>query len=260
MKYTFENNDLTMVAIERTSFRGYPMLFHRHMEILCVTKGEIKVCVDGTECVLRPGMLCVVFPYVLHSYEDAPDAAFRLLMVSPFRIPDFSGILSDHKPVCPFLAPDETVSFLFDRAVACMQSDDPLGESTACAYTAALVGEILHRCTLTQEYSTKNETIRRILNFCSEHASENISIHTVSTACFVSESYVSKVFAREIGVPFRTYLNRLRVAQAKRLLEGTNLKMVEIMVECGFHNQSSFNRIFFDLCGTTPRQYRTAVR
>ena len=35
------------------------------------------------------------------------------------------------------------------------------------------------------------------------------------------------------------------------------MKIIDIMLECGFQNQSSFNRIFLKYSGKTPSQFRS---
>ena len=256
MKQVFEKNDLSITAIEKTGFRGFPMMFHPHMEVLYVLNGTIRVTVDEVERELHPGELCAVFPYVLHSYEDAPEATFRLLLFSPEYVREAEKNLFETKPEIPFFSLDPTLAFLTERGVACLRSRDALHTNTACGYLTALVGELLLRSSLTQASTTQNTTIQNILIHCNEHFSEHIDIKHVAEACFVSESYVSKVFANKLGCSFREYINALRTNHAKRLLEKTDLKIIDIMHTCGFQNQGSFNRVFLDLCGKTPRQYR----
>mgnify|MGYP003302649859 CR=1 FL=1 len=44
--------------------------------------------------------------------------------------------------------------------------------------------------------------------------------------------------------------------KARQLLESTDLRIGQVMAACGFQNQSSFNRVFREITGTSPRQYR----
>ena len=47
---------------------------------------------------------------------------------------------------------------------------------------------------------------------------------------------------------------------SKTLLRDTDLQIVQIMAQCGFQNQSSFNRVFRKQCGVSPKQYRNESR
>jgi two-component system response regulator YesN len=64
------------------------------------------------------------------------------------------------------------------------------------------------------------------------------------------------VFSGKLKIGFREYINFLRISHAKTLLVETDMKVLAIMLECGFRNQSTFNRIFSEVCGVSPRTYR----
>ena len=59
---------------------------------------------------------------------------------------------------------------------------------------------------------------------------------------------------------FNDYINRLRVQAAQDLLRSTDRPVTEVMLEVGFESQSTFNRVFRDIQGITPREYRQQTR
>ena len=81
-------------------------------------------------------------------------------------------------------------------------------------------------------------------------------LKSVSDALFVSPSYISKIFAQKLKYSFREYINSLRIHKAKALLADPNRRIVDVMMDCGFQNQSSFNRVFLEICGISPREYQ----
>lgn len=259
MKEIFEKKEMSIVAVERTGFQGFPMMFHPHIEILCALEGNIRVTVDSTERELLPGEFCVVFPYVLHSYEDAPNTRFRLIMAAPQYLYGLEDTLSSVKAADSFYKLDPVLELLSKNTVTSMAEENPLGEKIACGYATALVGEILKRTTLTKTNSAENTALKRLVIYCNNNYTEKISVRSAAAACFISESFVSKLFAHEIGCSFSSYVSALRISQAKRLLRKTDKSITEIMYACGFQNQSSFNRVFFEQCGQTPRQFRQSL-
>ncbi|HMW97692.1 MAG TPA: helix-turn-helix domain-containing protein [Flavobacteriales bacterium] len=54
-------------------------------------------------------------------------------------------------------------------------------------------------------------------------------------------------------------LIRARIDEAIRRLEDTDLSLAAIAGECGFYDQSSFNRLFRRTTGITPGAYRARV-
>ena len=47
--------------------------------------------------------------------------------------------------------------------------------------------------------------------------------------------------------------------KAKELLADPQQKVLDVMCACGFRNQSSFNRVFLEYCGVSPREYRRSI-
>ena len=64
-KYEYRNTSITVMTVR--GFRGYPARFHKHIELMCVTEGEMRVIVDGKNYVLQPGELYITFPNILHA-------------------------------------------------------------------------------------------------------------------------------------------------------------------------------------------------
>ena len=126
----------------------------------------------------------------------------------------------------------------------------------AKSYLSSLVGELLLTVATVRRDTHDASATQRILAYCAEHFREPLSVCRLSEALFVSESTVTKVISSRTGGSFRAYLNALRVGEAKRLLCDGQRKIVDVMLECGFSNQSSFNRIFLEHVGMTPKQWR----
>ncbi|MBP3605721.1 MAG: helix-turn-helix transcriptional regulator [Clostridia bacterium] len=249
-----------ITAMRVQGFRGYPPMFHPHLELIYVIKGEIPMTIDGQDRVLRAGEMSVLFPLVVHSYESAPEAEACILLFEPRLAGELETELLSKKPIDPFLTDAEGFLPLLSRIIA-LHKEGSLGDRTARAYLAATVGELLLRMPLCEVATTEEDITRQILVYCSEHfADEDICLRKIAEALYISPSYVSKVFAYKLKYGLREYINALRVSRAKELLRGTRMRIVEIMLECGFKNQSSFNRIFTAATQATPRDYRERKR
>lgn len=73
----------------------------------------------------------------------------------------------------------------------------------------------------------------------------------------LNRCHISRFFSRQLRQSLRTYVNALRIRDVCQALQHTDKSITEIMYECGFRHQQSFNRIFRALCGTTPGAYRS---
>jgi len=52
------------------------------------------------------------------------------------------------------------------------------------------------------------------------------------------------------------YLLRLRIEKAQSLMKDQSLRMINIAESCGFASQSQFSRVFKQVVGVSPKQYR----
>ena len=99
MKGIFEKKEsFGYYVAHKKGFVGFPPMFHGHCEIIYVVSGEIRMSVDDEEHTLRAGEISCVFPYVVHSYEDAPDAEFYMALFEQDMLPTFLDELSSKKP------------------------------------------------------------------------------------------------------------------------------------------------------------------
>lgn len=252
MNAVFEKKEYFQLSASRvTGFRGYMPMFHPHGELLYVTEGVIPITVDGKSHLLKAGEIAVLFPYLTHSYESAPEASALILLFDP-RETAFDNTLLTRKPVCCH-TDGAALQPLMDRAVEMAMRDRP---KTAMAYTNALLGELLERLPLEPHSGPSGDMTVQLLSYCAEHFAENITVSSLATKLYISESYVSKLFSRQLGCSCREHINNLRIHKAQNLLANTDLSIGQVMTQCGFQNQSSFNRIFREICGVSPRAYR----
>ena len=70
--------------------------------------------------------------------------------------------------------------------------------------------------------------------------------------------YLGQMFKKVTGSSFKCYLRKARVAEARRLLESTDLRIPEVGVAVGYHDCDFFVEQFRRETDTTPAAYRTA--
>ncbi len=257
MKAVFEkHNYFNLIAKKIHGFKSFPPMFHSHCELLYIISGELNVIIDGIQHTLKKGELSIVFPYITHCYENAPDADVMMFLFDSSSAGIFESSLLSFKPDTPFAAVP-SLEPVFERVCELREIGDSVSEKIAISYFGAAIGEIINVMELHPASFDSPDISQRILTYCSEHfADEDISIEKISEALYISPSYISKIFASKLKYKFREYINVLRISHAKKLIAGGDMKIIDIMYECGFKNQSSFNRVFFEICGTSPSEYK----
>lgn len=85
---------------------------------------------------------------------------------------------------------------------------------------------------------------------------ENITLKDCATLYFVNEKYLGRIFQKNIGMSFHKYLNYIRCENAKLKLKSGFATITEIAFDCGYSDVTYFNRVFKQLYGLTPGEYR----
>ena len=106
------------------------------------------------------------------------------------------------------------------------------------------------------EESMPQDLVIDILAYISRNFTEDISLASVGGVFGVGKYKVSRIFSKILKVSFLHYINSLRIDYARYLLLNTDLNITNIAMECGYHSQQTFNRIFKELCSCTPKEYK----
>jgi len=262
MKAFFEKKEsFNLIAKHVSTFKGFAPMFHSHCELIHVVNGKIQLTVDGIPHLLRSGETSLVFPYTVHQYDDAPQTDAYIFLFDTHMAGAFENMLYTYRPSCPYTNALIHALPTFQRITDLYNMNTPMTTQTAIAYLEAIVGEVLSVLDLHEVKEDSTDMTKQVLSYCATHFSdEDISIQKIADALYISSSYVSKIFNQKLHYSFREYINVLRVNHAKKLLKEMDYRIVDVMTECGFKNQSSFNRIFYEACQMSPKQYRKSKR
>ena len=123
------------------------------------------------------------------------------------------------------------------------------------AYLTALFGKLLKFYDIVKT-KTSHETILQVLQYCSSHYEENITVNSVAENLHVSRSTVSHIFSSRLSMNFCVYINSLRLIKAEQLLRNKSYSITEISYLCGFSTIRTFNRAFLKRYGVSPSAFR----
>ncbi|MDW7694563.1 AraC family transcriptional regulator [Flammeovirgaceae bacterium SG7u.111] len=96
---------------------------------------------------------------------------------------------------------------------------------------------------------------------CIEYINQNfhnskLNLELVTKETGMPQRRITNSIQEEFQCNFKTYINRIRINEAKRLLDETSLHIGEVAYKVGFNNQSHFNRVFKAEMGINPSEYR----
>ncbi len=84
-----------------------------------------------------------------------------------------------------------------------------------------------------------------------------LGVNHLSALLGYSPNYLGIAFKRAYGLSIASYLGRVRVAEAKRLMDQTDLMVYEIAFRVGFEDQHYFSKTFKKYVGVSPSDYRS---
>ena len=98
--------------------------------------------------------------------------------------------------------------------------------------------------------------IRHIVKLLSEDLGRDLDMEALANSVNLSTSRLRHLFKDEIGLTPAQYLKRLRLERARELLEGSFLRLKEVMPQVGITDKSHFVRDFKKTHGLPPIKYR----
>jgi AraC-like DNA-binding protein len=100
--------------------------------------------------------------------------------------------------------------------------------------------------------------VQKIVELTQSNLERRITVEELADSVNLSPSRLRYLFKTQTGVSLARYLRLQRMDRAKFLLETTFLTVKEIMLKCGFSDESHFVRAFEMVCGLAPAKYREA--
>ncbi len=102
----------------------------------------------------------------------------------------------------------------------------------------------------------KYNIVEQVVQYLDQHFAEDININQIAQKVYFSSSYISHLFKEELGVTIIEYLTRIRLDQARKLLENTDLTINKITKKIGYNDITYFSKLFKRKVGISPNEYR----
>jgi len=256
-------------------FSSFPLHWHDDFELIYCTAGQVQVTLWGQAYTLCAGDLIVILPHAVHSIEQAGGESGEYFNIM-FHPSLFKGAGDDpcyRKYVLPFLNGERDMDCFHPAASPFNQAAAPcilsLLAHRADSYSTH---ELLIKSNLflllhhMNQYSAaasgggaqqlSYSRLKNALYYVQKFYDHEISIQKAAEQCGFSNSHFMKLFKEFTGMSFNAYLVDYRLDLAAKQLSETRLKVIDIAENCGFHNQSYFNRAFRKKYRKTPLAYR----
>ena len=251
---------------------SYAPHFHSAVEVLIPIEGELFSVIDQVEYCVRQGEVLIIPAGCPHSLRMELGSVRDLIlfeMNNAFTLKEFGAFRQMmSKPI--YLHAEHTacagVREKLVELVEVYRSGKMLRNMHCYALLLeiyAQLGESYLETSATQtEVNAINrqlsgeDAFNRALDYVSENYMDDVTLDSLAAYAGFSRYTLSRMFRQHTGQTFTQYLNKRRVTMAEELLASTKVPVTQVALQCGFNSIATFNRVFRDVRGCTPTQYR----
>lgn len=151
-----------------------------------------------------------------------------------------------------------------DMALAMLEEDH--GRAVALAVARELVlflkrpgGQSQFSDYLAAQFS-EDAGLRGLQLWMLEHLDEDLTVPRLAEKIAMSERSFARHFVEGVGVAPGHYVRQIRITEARRKLEQTDLTLQQVARRCGFGTAETLRRSFISALGVTPGAYRDRFR
>lgn len=245
-----------------------PVSYHYHEfhKLILLEEVSGEYVLEGMQLSLRPGDVLCIPAGVLHRPGMKPGSAYRrtILYVADSFLPgpgdvrdtlfqpERAGVLRPGRA-----AFEEWKQQLTAAGAECGRF---AGTETGRARVLLTLGQaarVLQRGNEAAVREAAGEQLsRKIMAYCSEHLTEELSIDALAEHFYLSRYYLMHLFRQETGLTVHGYVRAKRLYLANSLI-GEGAGATEACYASGFRDYSAFARAYRQQFGSSPGLHRT---
>lgn len=253
-------------------YENYPPHWHTPFELIMPTESTYRAVCGDKEFNLREGDILIVCPGIVHELF-APPKGVRIIFQPGLTLvnsKEANMIISMISPAI-LITPEEYPQIHARVRQLMLDIRDeyfsqPLYAESCIASKFIEILVLVGRCQaeITQQhFEAKNDKQKEymdkflfICDYINDHFAEQLTLEEVAALAGFSKYHFTRLFKQYADTSFYKYLNQKRIAHAKNLLVNKDYSVLEVALQCGFSNLSSFLRMFKQLTGCTPTELR----
>lgn len=189
-------------------------------------------------------------------FKEYLTADFSEIPVLMFDSPDFPNIISGRK--------NPRLKELFLHMLQELREEKEEYQLTTACLCISFLLELTRLLPKDSESRSSNRKTRLAIypaiQFIEQHYMEEIRMEMLSSACGLSLTHFRRLFKAIMCESPLDYLNRIRINKSCELLYNTEETILDISLLVGFSGNTSYNRNFTRIMGTTPHQWRKTTR
>lgn len=230
---------------------------HDFWEIVCVLEGKLLAAADEQVFVLEKGQAIVHNPMQFHNISCTQECGteFAIFTFEAKNMPQLQNKvyqiedLSEVYELCRLA----NKYFYFKDVIHFDGLKYDLNRAMRFVKRLELFILNLHE-SVSEDYVLKTASARNylyIVQLLNQNLSKRLTVKEIAALCNMSAVGVQKTFAKYAGIGVMEFFNRLKIKNAKILLEkGCSVKETALML--GFEDPNYFSTVFKRITGNSP--------
>ena len=232
---------------------------HNFWELTYVDKGTLYSSVDGKAYVINKGELIFYKENQYHMQWSKENEGVSFVTVTFDMNFNSSRYLSDK-----VFSADEEFKDTIKKILMEENRDQYYSNELIICYLKILIIKLIRNQNFEntmQDLDSKikskinNSIVENTLFYIHKNINKKMSISEISGFVHVSQSYLSTVFKKVIGMTIVDYINKYRLDQSKHLLMESDYNITQIADMLGFASIHYFSRQFKSHFGLSPSEY-----
>lgn len=264
------------VELDKSPEYYIPWHWHNTLELFYMESGTLEYCTPGVIQVFSAGSGGLVNSNVLHMTRSQPGIVKNVQFIhlfDPVFIAGEKGNKIDMKYVMPLtsasqiemiaLHPDtpEQKEILDLLKTSFTLSDKEYGYELKIRQMLSEIWLKIFELSKDQiqkksAHNKSSDQIKMMMVYIHEHYAEQISVKELANAAYLSVRGCYRVFQECLHMTPTEYIRSYRLQMACQMLVDGNGKLTEISQACGLGSSSYFGKVFKEIIGCTPQEYR----
>lgn len=231
----------------------------------------IFYCMDGkgwfeTEkgrFLVRPNQVFILPSHQPHKYGADPDDPWSIywIMFSGklcYDLAEMNAFRACYKPQT-LLQPEKYME-LYEGMFDTLSEGHTINNLRLANMNLLLITMLFIQQGMDKNKKVKNTPVKKVIDFMKSNIGKKLSITEIARIAAYSPSHLHNLFRTHTGYSPLDYFIHLKMQCACKYLNNTNLLIKEIAPLVGYDDQYMFTRIFTKIMGSSPQQYRSAIR
>lgn len=240
------------------------MHFHEGYEIYIMIDGAVNYIMPDDTYELSSGTFILINPFTIHKKVTKSDTYTTFLI--NFNVNILKKYFTE-EALKKILTPFSVIPYgkLSERSVQkIMKLAQRLARTKDKVMIAMSIAEILHLLkkseALKSTHTELEETLdKTVYEYVANNLDKKITLDLLASELYISKQALISQFQKNFGTSPIYFVNRVKMNFAHSMLLYPEFSIERISKYCGFNSLSYFSKVFKDVFGETPSQYRRSA-